>query len=95
MRIRPCCSAASAPPATRATGCAWGGPGNCCGVIQFRTADLDTSGRIGYRTTDRFAETGIGCAEVEAQLFQFGVGHADLGVALRRFAGGSWQRMHV
>jgi Fe-S oxidoreductase len=35
-----------------------GGPGNCCGVIQFRSADLETSGRIGYRTTDRFAETG-------------------------------------
>ena len=37
-----------------------GGPGNCCGVIQFRAADLDTSGRIAYRTTDRFAETGAG-----------------------------------
>jgi Fe-S oxidoreductase len=35
-----------------------GGPGNCCGVIQFRAADLETSGRIAYRTTDRFAETG-------------------------------------
>lgn len=35
-----------------------GGPGNCCGVIQFRTADLDASGRIVYRTTDRFAASG-------------------------------------
>jgi Fe-S oxidoreductase len=35
-----------------------GGPGNCCGVIQFRTAALETSGKIGYRTADRFAETG-------------------------------------
>ncbi len=37
-----------------------GGPGNCCGVIQFRTGDLDASGRIAYRTTDRFAASGAG-----------------------------------
>ena len=37
-----------------------GGPGDCCGVIQFRTGDLDASGRIAYRTTDRFAATGAG-----------------------------------
>jgi len=37
-----------------------GGPGNCCGVIQFRTGDLDASGRIVYRTTDRFAASGAG-----------------------------------
>lgn len=37
-----------------------GGPGNCCGVLQFRAGDLDASGRIGYRTTDRFAATGAG-----------------------------------
>jgi heterodisulfide reductase subunit D len=37
-----------------------GGPGDCCGVIQFRTGDLEASGRIAYRTTDRFAATGAG-----------------------------------
>ncbi len=35
-----------------------GGPGDCCGVLQFRTGDLEASGRIVYRTTDRFAATG-------------------------------------
>ena len=35
-----------------------GGPGDCCGVLQYRTDDLDASGRIAYRTTDRFAATG-------------------------------------
>ena len=35
-----------------------GGPGNCCGVIQFRAGDLESSGRIAYRTTDRFAQSG-------------------------------------
>lgn len=35
-----------------------GGPGNCCGVLQFRTGDFDASGRIVYRTTDRFAASG-------------------------------------
>jgi hypothetical protein len=37
-----------------------GGPGDCCGVLQFRSGDLDASGRIAYRTTDRFAATGAG-----------------------------------
>ncbi|TCT04624.1 (Fe-S)-binding protein [Aquabacter spiritensis] len=31
-----------------------GGPGDCCGVLQFRTGDIEGSGRIAYRTTDRF-----------------------------------------
>ena len=35
-----------------------GGPGDCCGVLQYRTGDLEASGRIAYRTTDRFAATG-------------------------------------
>lgn len=35
-----------------------GGPGDCCGVLQFRTGDLAASGRIAYSTTDRFAQTG-------------------------------------
>jgi Fe-S oxidoreductase len=35
-----------------------GGPGDCCGVLQYRTGDLDASGRIAYRTTDRFAASG-------------------------------------
>ena len=35
-----------------------GGTGDCCGVLQFRAGDFDASGRIAYRTTDRFAATG-------------------------------------
>ena len=35
-----------------------GGPGDCCGVLQYRAGDLDASGRVAYRTTDRFAATG-------------------------------------
>lgn len=35
-----------------------GGPGDCCGVLQFRTGDVDSSGRMAYRTTDRFAKFG-------------------------------------
>ena len=35
-----------------------GGPGDCCGVLQYRAGDLDASGRIAYGTTDRFAATG-------------------------------------
>lgn len=33
-----------------------GGPGDCCGVLQFRAGDIDGSGRIAYRTTERFAK---------------------------------------
>jgi heterodisulfide reductase subunit D len=35
-----------------------GGPGDCCGVLQFRAGDLDASGRVAYGTTDRFAASG-------------------------------------
>jgi Fe-S oxidoreductase len=35
-----------------------GGPGDCCGVLQFRTGDLDASGKIAYGTTDRFEASG-------------------------------------
>ncbi len=35
-----------------------GGPRDCCGVLQFRTGDTAVSGRIAYRTTDRFAAYG-------------------------------------
>lgn len=35
-----------------------GGPRDCCGVLQYRAGDIPISGRIGTRTTDRFAATG-------------------------------------
>lgn len=35
-----------------------GGPGDCCGVLQFRTGDFSASGRIAYSTTDRFSASG-------------------------------------
>lgn len=31
-----------------------GGPGDCCGVLQFRTGDIDGSARIADRTVERF-----------------------------------------
>lgn len=36
----------------------FGGPANCCGVIQFRAGDVRTSGRIGGNTVAGFAGTG-------------------------------------
>lgn len=35
-----------------------GGPKDCCGVLQYRTGDVQVSGRIGHRTTDRFTASG-------------------------------------
>ena len=36
----------------------FGGPANCCGVIQFRAGDLATAGRVGGNTVAGFAATG-------------------------------------
>jgi len=36
----------------------FGGPANCCGVIQYRAGDLKASGRIGGNTVAEFAGTG-------------------------------------
>src|SRR5262245_11436365 len=36
----------------------FGGPANCCGVLQFRAGDTAASGRVGGRTVAGFATTG-------------------------------------
>ncbi len=36
----------------------FGGPANCCGILQFRAADLKTAGRLGRNTVAGFAATG-------------------------------------
>ncbi len=36
----------------------YGGPANCCGILQFRPGDVDNAGRQAYATIKRFAETG-------------------------------------
>ena len=69
-----------------------GGPGDCCGVIQFRTGDLDASGKIAYRTTDRFAATGAGkvlawCPTCTIQIGDYVLpGRAKPGYELEAFA---------
>jgi Fe-S oxidoreductase len=35
-----------------------GGPGQCCGVYQFREGDFDTTGRVSYTTIDGLAAAG-------------------------------------
>ena len=42
----------------------YGGPGNCCGVLQFRPGDTENAGRQALTTIQRFHETGA--AEVLA-----------------------------
>lgn len=37
----------------------FGGPANCCGVVQFRAGDARTAGRIGGNTVAGFAATGV------------------------------------
>ncbi|PYM15341.1 MAG: (Fe-S)-binding protein [Candidatus Rokuibacteriota bacterium] len=37
----------------------FGGPANCCGVIQFRAGDVRSSARVGVGTVNGFAGTGI------------------------------------
>src|SRR5207253_8394167 len=36
----------------------FGGPANCCGVIQFRAGDTQSAGRVGGNTVAGFAATG-------------------------------------
>jgi heterodisulfide reductase subunit D len=36
----------------------FGGPANCCGVIQFRAGDIKTAGKVGSNTVAGFAATG-------------------------------------
>jgi heterodisulfide reductase subunit D len=36
----------------------FGGPANCCGVIQFRAGDIKTAGKVGGNTVAGFAATG-------------------------------------
>jgi heterodisulfide reductase subunit D len=37
-----------------------GGPSHCCGILQFRTGDLEVSSRIADNTLNKFAETKSG-----------------------------------
>src|SRR5262249_46631397 len=37
-----------------------GGPTHCCGVVQMRTGDIDTSGRFGESTMDKLARSKSG-----------------------------------
>ena len=36
----------------------YGGPSNCCGILQLRPGDTENAGRQAYATIQRFAETG-------------------------------------
>ena len=36
----------------------YGGPGNCCGILQFRPGDTENAGRQIMTTMDRFTQTG-------------------------------------
>ncbi len=38
----------------------YGGPGNCCGILQFRPGDTENAGRQIMTTMDRFNQTGAG-----------------------------------
>ena len=35
----------------------YGGPANCCGFFQLGAGDMDTAGRLGFKTIERFAQT--------------------------------------
>jgi hypothetical protein len=50
-----------------------GGPSHCCGVVQMRTGDIDSSGRVGQSTMDKLAasKTGTVLAWCPTCLVQF------------------------
>jgi heterodisulfide reductase subunit D len=37
-----------------------GGPTHCCGVVQLRTGDLDTAGRVAHNTMDKLSQSRTG-----------------------------------
>ena len=65
----------------------FGGPANCCGVLQFRAGDAATSGRIGGGTVAGFAATGAPrvltwCPTCNIQLGEIVMPSTDSGLAL-------------
>jgi Fe-S oxidoreductase len=65
----------------------FGGPANCCGVIQFRAGDAATAGRVGTRTAQGFAGTGAPrvltwCPTCNIQLGEVVMPAGDPGFAL-------------
>lgn len=65
----------------------FGGPANCCGVIQYRAGDAKASGRIGGNTVAGFAGTGAAhvltwCPTCNIQLSEIVMPSTDAGFAL-------------
>lgn len=65
----------------------FGGPANCCGVIQFRAGDTRASGQVGGNTVAGFAGTGAGrvltwCPTCNIQLSEIVMPSAETGLAL-------------
>jgi Fe-S oxidoreductase len=65
----------------------FGGPANCCGVLQFRAGDMATSGRVGGGTVAGFAATGAPrvltwCPTCNIQLGEIVMPATDPGFAL-------------
>ena len=65
----------------------FGGPANCCGVIQFRAGDATTAGQIGRNTVAGFSGTGAArvltwCPTCNIQLNEIVMPGTDSGFAL-------------
>lgn len=65
----------------------FGGPANCCGVIQYRAGDAKASGRIGGNTVAGFAATGAAhvltwCPTCNIQLSEIVMPSTEAGFAL-------------
>jgi Fe-S oxidoreductase len=65
----------------------FGGPANCCGVLQFRAGDMATAGRVGGGTVAGFAATGAPrvltwCPTCNIQLGEIVMPATDPGFAL-------------
>ena len=66
----------------------FGGPANCCGVIQFRAGDTRSAGRVGGNTVAGFTSTGASrvltwCPTCNIQLGEVVMPAADGGLALQ------------
>jgi Fe-S oxidoreductase len=67
-----------------------GGPSHCCGVIQFRTGDLESSGRMAEQSIERLARGKSGqvlswCASCHVQFTEFSLPAHERAVGSRPF----------
>src|SRR6266481_5577937 len=67
-----------------------GGPGQCCGVYQFREGDFDNTARVGFATIDGLATAGTStvlswCPSCQVQIGEVALPNYEMHIGIRPF----------